>query len=294
MINSMTGFSRSAGHDDDCRWAWELKSVNAKGLDLRMRVPSGFDAVERAVRAALAKRFKRGAFNAALTLKREDGRSETRVNRELLDQLVTLLKEYGDGAPRIETLLTVRGVIEQVEHEDDETAIKLRSEQVLSSFEGALDSLATMRAEEGARLETVLQARLSEIETLIGQAESTATARPDAIKERVRTQVASILEAAPDEFDEQLERRLTQELAVLATKADIREELDRLYAHIEAARDLLAQNEASGRKLDFLCQEFNREANTLCSKSGDAELTRIGLAMKASVEQFREQVQNVE
>jgi uncharacterized protein (TIGR00255 family) len=290
----MTGFSRAIGHDDDCRWAWELKSVNAKGLDIRLRTPSGFDAVERAVRDALAKRFKRGAFNAALTVTRLDGQSETRINRVLLDQLVALSKEYGVGTPDIGSLLGVRGVIEQVEHEDDDAALKARGENFLSSFSEALDSLTTMRAGEGGHLETVLRERLSEIETLVVEAEQTAAARPDAIKARVRDQVASILEAAPDEFDEQLERRLAQELAVLATKADICEELDRLKAHVAAARALLAENEATGRKLDFLCQEFNREANTLCSKSGDAGLTRIGLAMKATVEQFREQVQNVE
>ncbi|MFT6580101.1 MAG: hypothetical protein ACJAU6_000528 [Alphaproteobacteria bacterium] len=290
----MTGFSRAIGHDDDCRWAWELKSVNARGLDVRLRTPSGFNAVERAVRDALAKRFKRGAFNAALTITRLDGQSETRINHALLDQLVALSKEYGGGTPEMGSLLGVRGVIEQVEHEDDEAALKARGEKFLSSFSEALDSLTTMRAGEGGHLETVLQERLSEIEALVGEAEKTAAARPDAIKARVREQVASILEVAPDEFDEQLERRLAQELAVLATKADICEELDRLKAHVAAARGLLSENEATGRKLDFLCQEFNRESNTLCAKSGDADLTRIGLAMKATVEQFREQVQNVE
>ena len=268
--------------------------MNARGLDIRVRVPSGFDAVERAVRDGLAKRFTRGSFNVALTLTRMEGRSEIRVNRPLLDQFIALAKEYGDEAPRIESLLMVRGVIEQAEDDDDETVAKAREKIILGAFSEAVDALAIMRAEEGRRLDPVLRERLSEIESLVRDAEASATARPDAIAARLRTQIATLLDAAPEGLGEQMEQRLAQELAVLATKADIREELDRLTAHVAAARDLLAQAAASGRKLDFLCQEFNREANTLCSKSGDAALTRTGLDLKAAVDQLREQVQNVE
>lgn len=295
MINSMTGFSRAVGHDEGSRWAWELKSVNARGLDIRIRAPSGFDAVERAARAGIAKRFTRGAFNVSLTLTRMEGQSEIRVNRPLLDQFVALSKEYGEVAPSISSLLMVRGVIEQVGEDDDEAAAaKVREAAILGAFNEAVDALADMRAEEGLRLDPVLRDRVSEIESLVRDAESSSAARPEAIAERLRTQIAALLDAAPAKLGEQMEQRLAQELAVLATKADIREELDRLTAHIAAARELLAQDEASGRKLDFLCQEFNREANTLCSKSGDVALTRTGLTMKAVVDQLREQVQNVE
>ena len=268
--------------------------MNARGLDIRIRVPSGFDAVERAVRDGIAKRFARGAFNVALTLTRMEGQSEIRVNRPLLDQFIALAKEYGEAAPSIGSLLMVRGVIEQAEDEDDEAAVKAREGAILGAFNEAVDALAEMRAAEGRRLDPVLRERLSEIESLVRDAEASATARPDAIAERLRTQIAALLDAAPAKLGEQMEQRLAQELAVLATKADIREELDRLIAHVAAARDLLAQDEASGRKLDFLCQEFNREANTLCSKSGDSALTRTGLNLKAAVDQLREQVQNVE
>lgn len=268
--------------------------MNARGLDIRIRVPPGFDAIERAARDGIAKRFARGAFNVALTLTRMEGQSEIQVNRPLLDQFIALAKEYGEGAPSIGSLLMVRGVIEQAEDEDDEAAVKVREEAILGAFNEAMGALAEMRAEEGRRLDPVLRERLSEIESLVRDAESSATARPDAIADRLRTQIAALLDAAPAKLGEQLEQRLAQELAVLATKADIREELDRLTAHVAAARDLLAQDAASGRKLDFLCQEFNREANTLCSKSGDAALTRTGLNLKAAVDQLREQVQNVE
>ena len=294
LINSMTGFSRSAGHDDGSRWAWELKSVNARGLDVRLRTPAGMDALERTARDGFAKRLARGSINVSLTLFRVAGVSEVQVNKLLLDQFISLAKEYGDPAPRIDALLTVRGVIEQVETKEDGDVTKGREQAMQASFYEALEALSSMRAEEGELLEPVLRERLSEIESLVGEAEASATARPEVIKKRLHTQVAALLDAAPKSLGEQVEQRLAQELAILATKADIREELDRLTAHVAAARNLLSSGGACGRKLDFLCQEFNREANTLCSKSGDAALTRIGLALKAAVDQLREQVQNVE
>jgi len=252
------------------------------------------DALERIARDGFAKRFARGSINASLTLSRVAGVLEVQVNKPLLDQFMALAKEFGDPTPRIDALLAVRGVIEQVETEEDEDVIKGREQAMLATFDEALEALASMRAEEGERLEPVLRERVSEIESLVGEAEASATARIEVIKKRLHTQVAALLDAVPESLGEQVEQRLAQELAILATKADIREELDRLTAHVAAARNLLSSGGACGRKLDFLCQEFNREANTLCSKSGDAALTRIGLALKAAVDQLREQVQNVE
>jgi uncharacterized protein (TIGR00255 family) len=291
----MTGFARVEGHDGAVNWVWELKSVNAKALDLRFRLPPGLEALEVPLRASLNHRLKRGAVTANLSLTKSSGAGGMRINREVLAQVTALARELAAevenaAPPRIDGLLALRGVLEPVEEATDAATRDRQIDLLTQSFERALASLAAMRGTEGSRLETVLAARLDEIEALVRQAESSAATQPEAIKARLKELVTALIEAVPALPEE----RLAHEAALLIAKADVREELDRLSAHLAAARGLIAEGGAIGRRFDFLCQEFNREANTLCSKSADLELTRIGLALKAAIEQLREQVQNIE
>lgn len=291
----MTGFARLEGHEGALAWVWEVKSVNAKSLDLRFRLPGGFEALEIPMRASVNQKLRRGSVTANLTVTRAAGTVGLRVNREALDAILRLARSLTEefktlAPPRIDGLLALKGVLESAEEIPDEAARERQFALLAASFERALERLAAMRIEEGARLERVLRARLDEIATLLDQAEATAAARPEAIKARLDSLVKALLDAVPALPEE----RLAHEAALLVAKADIREELDRLKAHVAAARGLLAEGDAIGRRFDFLCQEFNREANTLCSKSADLELTRVGLALKAAIEQLREQVQNIE
>jgi uncharacterized protein (TIGR00255 family) len=290
----MTGFARAEGTHGDLAFAWELKSVNGKGLELRFRLPPGYDALEAPLRAALGQRFKRGNVSAALTLTRTAAAAPLRVNREALAEILAAIEEIGAevraAPPRLDGLLALRGVLETAEAVEDEATRAARSDAVLRVWDAALQALATMREAEGARLGTILRERLDEIVGLVAAAEKSAAAQPEAIKARLRSMVETLLAASPALPEE----RLAQEAALLLSRADVREELDRLHAHVAAARALLAEASNVGRRLDFLCQELNREANTLCSKSADLDLTRIGLALKAAIEQFREQVQNIE
>jgi uncharacterized protein (TIGR00255 family) len=288
----MTGFARAQDEAPGMSWVWEIKSVNGRALDLRLRLAPGFDALEPELRAALAQRFRRGNFSANLAITRTTPPA-LRVNREALSQLVTLINELSGeieaAPPRLDGLLALRGVVETVEDED-ETVIEARRHAVFASWNAALDRLAEARAEEGARLAALLGSQLDEMAALVTAAADCAAAQPAAIRERLRTVLTSLADLMPSMPEE----RVAQEVALLAARSDIREEIERLRAHLEQAGELLQQGEAVGRRLDFLCQELNREANTLCSKSADIELTRIGLALKAVVEQFREQVQNIE
>lgn len=292
----MTGFTRAAGQHDAVGWIWEIRSVNGKGLDLRVRLPSGYEALEAVVREQAGKILKRGSVSVSLTVNRAGGGVAYRVNRELLETLLGLFQEIRDDKrlegepPRLDALLAVRGVVEAAEAEDDPQVAEERQRSMVASLHEALEALIGVRQAEGARLEAVLRERLDELDGLCNDAEGAAALRPEAIRERLAQQVQELLDMSPALSEE----RLAQEAAVLAVKADVREELDRLKSHIEGARGLLDEGVAIGRKLDFLCQEFNREANTLCSKSGDIDLTRIGLAMKAVIDQFREQALNVE
>jgi uncharacterized protein (TIGR00255 family) len=290
----MTGFARAIGHDEALSWTWEVKSVNGRSLDMRFRLPVGYDRLEAQARGLAIQRLKRGSLTASLILSRVSGSTGWRINRELIDQLLSLHDDFASriapGAPRLDTILTVRGVVDQIEDETDEATAERRIADIMAGFEKVLASLVAARASEGARLAGVLAAHLDEIARLTLAAESLAVLRPDAIKARIKEQVAALLDAEANLAED----RLTQELALIAAKADVREEIDRLKAHVAAARELLASQEAIGRRLDFLCQEFNREANTLCSKASDVALTRVGLDLKAVIEQFREQVQNVE
>ncbi|WP_439514303.1 YicC/YloC family endoribonuclease [Oceanibaculum nanhaiense] len=290
----MTGFARAEGQHDGLGWAWELKSVNGRGLDIRTRAPQGFESLEPLARQKLGEVLKRGNVNVSLVVERRAGEAGIRINRAVLDQVLALQAELAgkvDAAPpRLDSLLAVRGVVEAGEEDADEEARAARDADVLAGLEQAVKALVTSRLEEGARLAAMLTGHLDRIEALTTQAKALGSVQPEALKARLRQQVLELLEASPALNED----RLAQEAALLATKADIREELDRLAAHIAAARELMQAGSQIGRRFDFLCQEFNREANTLCSKSGDTELTRIGLELKAVIDQLKEQVQNVE
>ncbi len=292
-VASMTGFARAQGEAHGISWVWEIKSVNGRALDLRLRLGAGFDSLEPELRAGLTGRFRRGNFSANLTVTRTTPPA-LRVNRAVLAQLVALINELtGEieaAPPRLDGLLGLRGVVETVEDED-EGVTEARCGEVLRSWADALDRLAAARAEEGARVAALLGSQLDEMAALSAAAADCAAAQPAAIRERLLAVLASL--TGPDAAA-MPEDRVAQEVALLAARSDIREEIERLRAHVEQAGDLLREGEAVGRRLDFLCQELNREANTLCSKSADIELTRAGLALKAVIEQFREQVQNVE
>ena len=294
-VSSMTGFARAAGGDDTCVWAWEAKSVNGKGLDVRLRLPRGFDALEILARDRVTRRFKRGNVSLNLDLTWTRSQTTLQVNDEVLSQIIRAGEKVQQvlpaaHPPSIDGILALRGVLEQVEFQVEADQLQAVEGVLLEGLEQALDQLAEGRDGEGQRLGGVLHDQLADIETLSEQAGSLAALQPEVLRKRLVTQVEALIQDV-DGLDPE---RLAQETALLMVKGDIREELDRLVAHIEAARDLLGQEDPAGRRLDFLCQEFNREANTLCSKSSDTQLTRIGLELKAVIEQFREQVQNIE
>ena len=293
-VHSMTGFARAEGRDGTADWVWEAKSVNGRGLDLRCRLGNGLEALEPALRKAVATRFKRGNVSINLRLTRQAGTSQVRVNRELLDDLIALAGEYrgaeGIERPGLDGLLALRGVIEPVDEIEAGDDCAARDKAIEASMDELLDELSAARAAEGASLGEIVGAQLAEMERLSQRAGECSSLRPEAAKARLAAQVAALLEAGAPA----LEERLAQELAILAVKSDVREELDRLATHIAAAGALLSQGGAVGRKLDFLAQELNREANTLCAKSNDAQLSDIGLELKAVIDQFREQVQNIE
>jgi uncharacterized protein (TIGR00255 family) len=294
VLASMTGFARGQGVSGAYVWSWELKSVNAKGLDLRLRLPSGWDAVEGPARAAAGEVLVRGTVYGMLTAKREGIAPVVRISEPVLSAVLETVKNLAGRLqaepPRLDGILALKGVMEVSEAEESEDERSAAELATVAGFSHALKGLADMRRTEGQALGKILSARLSEIGTLAARAEATPGRKPEAIKARLAQQVAELLEAS-QRFDTD---RLHQEAILLATKIDIREELDRLAAHVAQAKKLIADGGPIGRKLDFLSQELNRESNTLCSKANDLELTNIGLELKAVVEQFREQVQNLE
>jgi len=291
---SMTGFAEAAGGREALRWRWEAKSVNGRGLDLRLRTPPGFDSVEPAARALATERFKRGSIQASLTLDTEAGVRGLRIDAVALAAAVKIAKEIAaeTGLPpaRVDGLLGLKGVIVQ---EDtlplDARERGMRDAAVLETLAAVFDALSAARATEGAKLGKLLGNLIDEIEGHVESASKIAAAQPQTFRERLAVQLNELL--TPGSVPED---RLAQEVAMLAARADVREELDRLTAHVHEARLLLSSGDAVGRKLDFLAQEFNREANTLCSKSSDIALTRVGLALKAAIDQFREQAMNIE
>jgi uncharacterized protein (TIGR00255 family) len=293
-LSSMTGFARGHGVCGTYAWAWEIKSVNGKGLDLRLRLPPGWDAVEPLLRAKATESLSRGSVQAALSLERTGAAAVVRVNTAVLDAVLAAARQLAQhieaAPPTIDGLLGLKGVLEVGDAEEDEAERRRAEAAVTEGFAEAIAALAAMRRHEGDSLAHVLAARLHEIAALTGRAERAPSRRPEAIRARLSEQVAKLV-AQADQLDPD---RLHQEAILIATKADVREELDRLAAHVAQAQALMGQGGPIGRRLDFLAQELNREANTLCAKANDVELTNIGLQLKAAVEQFREQVQNVE
>jgi uncharacterized protein (TIGR00255 family) len=293
-LSSMTGFARGHGESGGYAWAWEIKSVNAKGLDARLRLPAGWDAVEAPVRAKTGEALARGTVYANLSVERHGRSPVVRLNEDVLSAVLGTVKALAGridaDRPRLDGILAIKGVVEVVDAQEDEEERRTAEGAVISSFSAVLSSLIENRRREGEALGRILSARLDEIGGLIGRAEAAAARRPDAVKQRIADQVAALLESS-DRFDPD---RLHQEAVLIAARADVREELDRLAAHVEQAQTMVKKGGAVGRRLDFLAQEFNRESNTLCAKANDLELTNIGLELKGVVEQFREQVQNLE
>lgn len=293
-LSSMTGFARASGAMEGLHWQWEAKSVNAKALDVRCRLPTGFEALEQGVRAAAAAKLKRGSLQVSLGVSGAAQPETIQLNETVLAQVLNAaerLRERIGGEPvRADVVLGMRGVLESAAAEQDEAAIERRNATILASFHEALAALVQARREEGARLQILLAAHLDRIEMLAIAARDNPARSAEAIKSRLAEQVARLMETGAG-FDD---NRLHQEAVLIATRADIQEELDRLMSHIEAARALVASGEAIGREFDFLAQEFNREANTLCSKAVDKSLTGIGLDLKIVIDQMREQVQNIE
>jgi uncharacterized protein (TIGR00255 family) len=293
-LSSMTGFARGHGVSGSYSWAWELKSVNAKGLDVRLRLPPGWDAVEGPVRSSGAQVLARGTVYGTLTVERQGVAPVVRVNEPVLAAVLATIKSLTGrvqaAEPRLDGILSLKGVIEVLdedEHEEERGAVEAA---VIAGFRATIEELAGMRRREGEALGKILTQRVKEIAALTARAEAAPGRQPEAVKARIAEQVALLLDVSqrldPD--------RLHQEAILIASRADIREELDRLASHVAQVERLLADGGAVGRRLDFLAQELNREANTLCSKSNDVELTNIGLELKSVVEQFREQVQNLE
>jgi uncharacterized protein (TIGR00255 family) len=293
-LSSMTGFARGHGVCGSYSWAWELKSVNNKGLDLRLRLPPGWDAVEAPARGRAAEALARGSIQASLTVERVAAQPVVQVNTAVVEALLTaarqLARRIEASPPTLDGLLGLKGVIEVTDAPESEEERHSAEAAITAGFAEAITALAEMRRHEGAALARVLGVRLGEIAALTERAELVPGRRPEAIRVRLAEQVAALL-AQSERFDPD---RLHQEAILIATKADVREELDRLVAHVAQAKALIEQGGPVGRRLDFLAQELNREANTLCAKANDVELTNIGLELKAAVEQFREQVQNVE
>jgi uncharacterized protein (TIGR00255 family) len=293
-LSSMTGFARVQGQSDDAHWSWEIKSVNAKGFDLRLRLPQGLDGVEAELRRMMGTVINRGTIHANLELTRLTTTPEIRINDELIAQLLRKLGEAARKAdlkpPSIDAILSIRGVVETVERQEDEASQARLVSAIIQSLEEAVVALIASRQSEGAVLHDILMQRIDAMEKLVLQAEAHPSRQVEAIKARLASQLSELMEAS-DSLDPQ---RLHQEAVLLAVKGDIREELDRLKAHCAQVQDYLQRGGAIGRRMDFLAQELSREINTLCAKSNDIELTKIGMDLKTYVEQLREQVQNVE
>lgn len=291
-LSSMTGFARTEGAAGDTRWTWEVKSVNGRGLEPRFRLPPGLDFLEQDLRKALGERFSRGSFAVHLSLKGAALEGGLVVNRAALNSAIALVEEIRARIPcelpRAEGILAIRGVAEVETSLDDEDGRSALAAALGRSFAQTADALARSRREEGEAIERMIADLLREIDHLCSAARAAAAAAAAATRDRFAAQLADLLAGALSE------ERMAQEAAALAVKADVREELDRLGAHIEAVRTLIAKGGAMGRQLDFLTQELNREANTLCSKAQDMGLKRIGLDLKTAVDRMREQVQNVE
>lgn len=293
-LKSMTGFGRADGAMGAVAWTWEARSVNGRGLDVRLRLPPGNEALEPRVREAVSRHFVRGSLSVSLQVQREAGATEIRLNEAALEQVLQAAQHIqhltGCERPRAEGLLALKGVLETVEPIENEEAAKARHDAMIASLGAALDDLAAARAAEGERLGAVVSDQVTQVERLVADVSASPARTPEAIAARLAEHVKRLLDNGttldPD--------RLHQEAVLIATRADVEEELQRLKAHVAAARELISSDAPAGRKFDFLTQEFNREANTLCSKANAPDITRAGLALKAVIDQMREQVQNIE
>ncbi len=288
----MTGFARIEGAKDEYRWVWEAKSVNSKGLDIRFRLPRGFDEAEIALRRTVAKKIARGNLFVVLKLKKPETESILRINRHFLEQLMLLVKEYRGSKAKInvEQLLMKNGVVEFAEDIDDQEIPAVYQNAIVESFDDLMRDLALARLQEGDELTKITAGHIREISSLIEEAarvgQNVSTQYGDTLREQIK-EILHDNARVPEE-------RIAQEIALLVAKGDIREEIDRMIAHVKSAEKLLLCNGPMGRKLDFLCQEFNREANTVCSKSNNIDLTKVGLSLKLTIERLREQTQNIE
>jgi uncharacterized protein (TIGR00255 family) len=293
-LASMTGFARSAGAHGAFTWAWELKSVNGKAFDARLRLPQSLDHLEVQARAALMQGFKRGNVQASLSTVGTETEEKIAVNETVLENYIALAEKLrtrlGGEKLNAEAFLTLKGVFEYAATPMSDEEQAALDKEILASLNEAIKSLGVARRAEGSRLRDVLVAQINRIEELTIAARDNPSRTPETIRARLKEQVTRLLETGAS-FDME---RLHQEAVIIATRADIQEEVDRLIGHVESARDLMKSPEPVGRKLDFLAQEFNREANTLCSKAGDKAMTNIGLELKTTIDQLREQVQNIE
>jgi len=298
VVTSMTGFARADGRIEAkpaFAFAWEAKSVNGKNLEVRLRVPPGFDSVEMSARQAAAESFSRGSINLSLQIVTESGTNQISVDEAMLDELIAMASKKAAAMRGGVTAASLDGLMAMAQGRSaqeipDAAALAARDAALLASLKRALAGLNAARKQEGAKLAPVIGSHIDTIAALCAEASALAATQPEALKARLMQQVQDMAGAVPALSAE----RMAQEAVLLAVKADIREELDRLTAHVGQARELLSKGEPCGRRLDFLSQEFNREANTLCSKSADVALTRVGLALKTTIDQFREQIQNIE
>jgi uncharacterized protein (TIGR00255 family) len=291
---SMTGFARHSASFEETSWTWELRTVNAKGMDVKLRLPSGFETLEKPARDLIASDVSRGNCHVTLSVEANVKEADIRLNIELIsslyDQLSKLAEEKNAPAVKLENLLSVRGVIETMDKDTDEQEQSTLHKAMLESLKSAVQALISMRRTEGQALQKTLSDQLDHMAAIVDTVEADPSRSQSAIQQKIKQQVEALFEA-----DNRLEQdRLHQEAVLLATKVDLCEELDRLKTHIEAARQLLKSDKPVGRKLEFLSQEFNREANTLCSKSNAVSITRSGLELKSVIDQFREQVANIE
>ncbi|MEZ5925081.1 MAG: YicC/YloC family endoribonuclease [Hyphomicrobiaceae bacterium] len=293
-VKSMTGFARAEGSLGVDAWHWEARSVNGRSLEIRLRLPAGLEALETRVREICARRLSRGNCNITLAWQRSVAATSVRLNEAVLADVAKAIEKAQAicpaAPPTLDGILALRGVLETVETEESEAAIEARNSKMLADLERTLDALVVARGREGERLAGVLNGLIDETERLTRALDEAPQRAPEHILARLKDAIARLQQATPELVPE----RLHQEAMLIATRIDVTEEIARLKSHIEEARVLLAAAEPVGRRLDFLTQELNREANTVCSKANDTALTRIGLDLKAVIDQLREQVQNIE
>lgn len=293
-LNSMTGFGRSSGEAGAWSWTWEVRSVNGRGLDLRIRLPSNFDSLDQPVRKLIQSQLKRGSVTVSLNVTRQSGAMEVQVNEGVLSDILkaaeVVRKATETAPPRVDGLLALKGVLDVVEQTESAQERERIETSMLRDFETALGELVSSRRSEGVHLAKIVSEKISEIADLTKAIENSPARTPSAIQQRLKEQVAKLVDTN-NGLDE---ARLHQEAVLVATRADVEEEVKRLTAHVAAAKALIEGAEPVGRQLDFLAQEFNREANTICSKAGANDISQAGLALKSAIDQMREQVQNIE